>query len=167
MLKSENKKIIQRILLAVILGIGLFFTAAMNQRSNVQASKGSFLALINLIPADTRLLCKMTGTWVESNDEFKFEAIYLAKKDSDILAGRYTNPGFADADVNGDVKSGVAIITLTYNDQSHKGMTKKLVGKSSRDRLKNELIIEGNYKTFLGTNDIKMDGTFKIVAKCK
>ncbi|HRH43661.1 MAG TPA: hypothetical protein PKY82_18670 [Pyrinomonadaceae bacterium] len=167
MLKSENKKIIQRILLAVIFGIGLFFTAAMNQRSNVQASKGSSLALINLIPADTRLLCKMTGTWVESNDEFKFEAIYLAKKDSDILAGRYTNPGFADADINGDVKTGVWRINMTYTDSGHRGMIKKLVGNGRADRLKNEQIIEGNYKTFLGTNDIKMDGTFKIVAKCK
>lgn len=167
MLKSENKKIIQRILLAVIFGIGLFFTAAMNQRSNVQASRGSSLALINLIPADTRLLCKMTGTWVESNDEFKFEAIYLAKKDSDILAGRYTNPGFADADINGDVKTGVWRINMTYTDSGHRGMIKKLVGNGRADRLKNEQIIEGNYKTFLGTNDIKMDGTFKIVAKCK
>lgn len=117
--------------------------------------------------ADKRYICQMTGTWIESNESWKFEAAYIAKDGPDTFTGRYTNPGFAEADVIGNASSGVWTIVLTYTDAGHKGMLKKLSGRGSRDGATNLLKVEGSYKTYLGTNDIKKDGRFKLLGTCK
>jgi hypothetical protein len=46
-------------------------------------------------------------------------------------------------------------------------MLKKAVGTGHRDGGKNEITVEGTYKTFLGTNDIKADGQFRLHGKCR
>jgi hypothetical protein len=41
------------------------------------------------------------------------------------------------------------------------------VGKGVRDGGRNEITVEGTYKTFLGTSDIKADGLFRLHGKCR
>lgn len=117
--------------------------------------------------ADKRFTCQMTGTWVESNDDFKFIAAYIAKDGPDTFTGRYSNPGTAEADIIGNASNGFWTIILTYTDAGHRGMIKKLIGRGAKDPKTHLLKVEGNYKTYLGTNDIKKDGQFRLLGACK
>jgi len=110
--------------------------------------------------------CDMKGTW-DGKDDFIFLAEYLAKDGPDYFAGKYVNPGQAEADIIGRANNGVWEIVFTYTDAGHKGMAKKATGKGYRDGAKNELSVEGNYKTFIGANDIRKDGFFKLHGKCR
>lgn len=119
---------------------------------------------------EQQYFCDMQGTWTSAagnKDDFIFLAEYLAKDGPDYFAGKYTNPGQAEADIIGRATNGVWEILFTYTDAGHKGMIKKAVGKGFRDGGKNEITVEGNYKTFLGANDIKADGLFKLHGKCR
>lgn len=117
--------------------------------------------------ADKRFMCRMKGTWVGTTDDFHFDAIYIAKDGPDTFTGRYTNPGTAVADIVGNAAKGVWTILLTYTDAGHKGMLKKLIGRGTKDPVTHLVNIEGDYKTFLGANDIKKDGKFKLLGTCK
>jgi hypothetical protein len=117
--------------------------------------------------ADKTVMCRMKGTWVESKDDWEFDAVYTIKNGPDIFRGVYENPGQAKADVLGTANAGTWTILLTYTDAKHANMSKKLIGQGQRDTVKNELVIKGAYKTFIGTNDIKADGTFLFHGKCK
>jgi hypothetical protein len=117
--------------------------------------------------ADKTVMCRMKGTWKEKNDSWEFDAVYTIKNGPDTFRGVYENPGEAKADVLGTANNGIWTILLTYTDAKHANMSKKLIGKGTRDTVKNELIIDGAYKTFIGANDIKADGTFTFHGKCK
>jgi hypothetical protein len=119
---------------------------------------------------DTTYFCDMKGTWANSagaKDDFVFLAEYLAKDGPDYFAGKYENPGQATADIVGRSTNNVWEILFTYTDAGHKGMLKKATGQGFRDGGRNEVTVEGTYKTFLGTNDIKADGIFKLQGKCR
>lgn len=131
------------------------------------ATLGILAATSSTVRADKRFICQMTGTWAETNDDWKFEAAYISKDGPDTFTGRYTNPGTAEANVVGNAASGVWSIVLTYTDAGHKGMVKKLIGKGAKDPKTNLLKVEGDYKTFVGTNDIKKDGRFKLIGVCR
>lgn len=133
----------------------------------VLATFGILAATTNTARADKRFICQMTGTWVESRDDFKFEAAYFSKDGPDSFKGQYINPGFAEADVVGNAASGTWTILLTYTDAGHKGMMKKLIGRGAKDPKTHLLTVEGDYKTYLGANDIKKDGRFKLVGICR
>ena len=131
------------------------------------ATLGIFTTASGTARADKRFICQMTGTWVESRDDWKFEAAYTSKDGPDTFTGRYTNPGTADADVVGNAASGLWTILLTYTDAGHKGMVKKLIGKGAKDPKTNLVKVEGNYKTYIGANDLKKDGRFRLLGVCK
>ncbi|MFT3767578.1 MAG: hypothetical protein QM820_19155 [Minicystis sp.] len=131
------------------------------------AAVGAIAATAGNADADQKLRCRMKGTWVESNDDFEFDADYLAKEGPDYFAGKYVNPGQAEADIIGNAVNGTWTIILTYTDAGHKNMLKKLVGTGSKDRRTHELVVTGDYKTYLGASDIKKDGRFKLHGKCK
>jgi hypothetical protein len=63
--------------------------------------------------ADKRFICQMVGTWVETNDDFKFDAAYIAKDGPDTFTGKYTNPGSSAADIIGNATSGTWTIVMT------------------------------------------------------
>lgn len=128
---------------------------------------GIFSAAPRDAQADKKFTCQMTGTWVESHDDFKFSAEYIAKDGPDTFRGKYVNPGTAEADVTGNAVAGKWTIIVTYTDAGHKNMVKKLIGKGAKDSVSHLLKIEGTYKTYLGTNDIKKDGQFKLLGTCK
>ncbi len=115
--------------------------------------------------------CDMKGTWVPDSsknpDDFIFLAEYLAKDGPDYFAGKYENPGQASADIIGRANNGTWEIIFTYTDAGHKGMLKKATGTGMRDGGKNEITVTGRYSTFLGTNDIKAGGDFKLHGKCR
>lgn len=67
----------------------------------------------------------------------------------------------------GNASSGTWTIVLTYTDAGHKGMVKKLIGRGAKDPKTNRLLVEGSYKTYLGSNDIKKDGRFKLLGVCR
>jgi hypothetical protein len=146
------KSITKRIGIAALAAVGMIGAAA---------------AYSTPAEADQRFMCKMKGTWVESNDEFLFDAVYIAKDGPDTFTGKYVNPGAAEADIIGNAIAGTWTIVLAYTDAGHKNMFKKLIGKGSKDRVTHELLVEGDYKTYLGTGDIKKDGRFKLHGKCK
>lgn len=126
--------------------------------------------LVSDVLADQRLRCRMKGTWVKSggnNDDFEFDADYIAKDGPDTFTGRYENPGEAVADITGAATSGTWVIMLTYTDAKHKGMQKQLIGKGSKDSKTHLLQVTGTYKTLIGGNDIKADGAFKLLGNCK
>lgn len=131
------------------------------------AALGVCSATLGTAEADKRFTCQMVGTWVETNDDFKFQAAYIAKDGPDTFTGRYSNPGTAEADIIGNAANGIWTIILTYTDAGHKGMSKKLIGRGARDAATNLLKVEGDYKTYLSANDIKKDGRFKLQGKCK
>lgn len=133
----------------------------------VGAALGIAFAAISTAEADQKLLCRMKGTWIESNDDFEFDANYLAKDGPDYFAGKYVNPGASTADIIGKAQEGTWTIVFTYTDAGHKNMIKKLVGTGSKNKKTHELVVTGEYKTFLGTSDIKKDGRFKLHGKCK
>lgn len=133
----------------------------------VGAALGVSFATLGTAEADQKLRCQMKGTWVESNDDFNFEADYLAKDGPDYFAGKYTNPGQGEADVIGNAEQGTWTIIVTYTDAAHKNMIKKLIGTGAKDKKTHKLVVTGDYKTFLGMNDIKKDGHFKLQGKCK
>lgn len=115
--------------------------------------------------------CDMRGTWTSDStknpDDFLFLAEYLAKDGPDYFAGKYENPGQASADIIGRANNGTWEIIFTYTDSGHKGMLKKATGTGIRDGGRNEITVNGRYKTFLGANDIKADGDFKLHGKCR
>lgn len=122
--------------------------------------------------ADTRLRCRMTGTWIKdavngTGDDFSFDADYIAKDGPDTFTGKYVNGAEADADITGAATKGTWLITLTYRDAKHQGMIKQLTGKGSKDKATHLLNVTGKYKTLIGNNDIKADGFFKLVGQCK
>ena len=131
------------------------------------AGIGAVAATTGTAEADQKLRCRMKGTWVESSDDFEFDADYLAKDGPDYFAGKYVNPGQAEADIIGKAEKGTWTIILTYTDAGHKNMIKKLIGTGSKDRRTHELVVSGDYKTYLGANDIKKDGRFKLHGKCR
>jgi hypothetical protein len=115
--------------------------------------------------------CDMKGTWVPDSsgtpDDFIFLAEYLAKDGPDYFAGKYENPGQSTADIVGRANNGVWEILFTYTDAGHKNMLKKAVGKGVRDGGRNEITVEGTYKTLLVTNDIGNNGKFRLHGKCR
>lgn len=147
-----------------IKSIGIAALATVAAAGAVLATQGSADA------APTTYFCDMKGTWTSAagnKDDFIFLAEYLAKDGPDYFAGKYDNPGQATADIIGKANNGVWDIVFSYTDAGHKGMSKKAVGKGYRDGAKNEISVEGTYKTFLGANDIKADGLFKLHGKCR
>jgi hypothetical protein len=130
------------------------------------------LGLVAVLPgqatAAQNFICRMKGQWLDNpNDVFEFDAKYVYNNGEDDFSGRYDNPGQATADITGAARKGTWNILLTYSDSAHKGMLKKLVGKGTKDQTTHEIIVTGDYKTFLGANDIKHDGQFKLHGKCK
>jgi hypothetical protein len=120
---------------------------------------------------DQQFFCDMKGQWKSdatgNADDFIFLAEYLAKDGPDYFAGKYVNPGQAEADIVGRANNATWEILFSYTDAGHKGMMKKAIGTGRRDGAKNEITVEGTYKTFLGTNDIKSDGKFMLHGKCR
>ena len=126
--------------------------------------------LVTDVMADTRLRCRMKGTWIKvggTNDNFEFDADYISKDGPDTFTGRYENPGEAVADITGAATKGTWIVMLTYTDAKHKGMQKELVGKGSKDPRTHLLNVDGKYRTLIGGNDINADGLFKLEGRCK
>lgn len=145
--------------------IGIAALAAIAAIGTAVATQGTASAA-----KDTTYFCDMKGTWTNAagaKDDFIFLAEYLAKDGPDYFAGKYENPGQATADIIGRANNGMWEILFTYTDPGHKGMLKKAIGKGVRDGGKNEITVEGNYKTMLGANDIKADGLFRLHGKCR
>jgi hypothetical protein len=147
------KSITKRIGIAALAAVGMIGAAA---------------AYSTPAEADQRFLCRMKGTWDgNANDVFEFDAVYIAKDGPDTFTGKYINPGAAEADIIGNAVAGTWTIILSYTDAGHKNMLKKLIGQGSKDRVTHELKVEGLFKTYLGTSDIKKDGKFLLHGKCK
>lgn len=129
---------------------------------------GVLAAVPTSAEAGSKFICRMKGQWLDNpNDTFEFDAAYIYNNGEDDFNGKYDNPGQATADIAGAARKGVWNILLTYTDDKHKNMQKKLVGKGEKDRTTHEIIVTGDYKTFLGANDIKHDGQFKLHGKCR
>jgi hypothetical protein len=146
-------------------GIGIAALAAIAAAGAAVATQGTASA-----DKSTTYFCDMKGTWTTAagnKDDFIFLAEYLAKDGPDYFAGKYENPGQATADIIGRANNSIWEIIFTYTDAGHKNMVKKAIGKGFRDGGKNEITVEGNYKTFIGANDIKADGLFKLHGKCR
>ena len=147
----------------------------MNLRSTVlplgfaaAVALGVFAAVPTPAEAATNFVCRMKGQWLDNpNDVFEFDAAYVYNNGEDDFKGVYDNPGQARANIDGAARRGVWNILLTYTDEKHKGMSKKLVGKGERDRTTHEIVVTGDYKTVVGLNDVKHDGQFKLHGKCK
>lgn len=118
--------------------------------------------------AGRNFVCRMKGQWLDNpNDTFEFDAAYVYNNGEDDFKGVYDNPGQARAMIDGAARKGIWNILLTYTDDKHKNMFKKLVGKGAKDPVTHEIVVTGDYKTFLGANDIKKDGQFRLQGKCK
>jgi hypothetical protein len=118
--------------------------------------------------AGKNFVCRMKGQWLDNpNDTFEFDAAYVYNNGEDDFKGVYDNPGQAKANIDGAARKGIWNILLTYTDPKHQNMFKKLVGKGEKDRATHEIVVKGDYKTFIGTNDIKHDGQFLLHGKCK
>lgn len=145
--------------------IGIAALAAVAAIGTAVATQGTASAA-----KEQMYFCDMEGAWINASgahDNFIFLAEYLAKNGPDYFAGKYENPGQATADIIGRAKDGTWEIIFTYTDPGHKNMLKKAVGRGRRDGTRNEITVQGTYKTFLGMNDIKADGTFKLHGKCR
>lgn len=130
----------------------------------------SVSSLASDVRADKMLKCRMKGSWSKPGapiDDFEFDATYIAKDGPDTFTGRYVNPGESEADIQGAANRGVWQILLTYRDAKHKGMVKEMTGKGARVPATNLVSIEGKYRTLVAGNDIKADGTFKLIGTCK
>ena len=129
---------------------------------------GVLAAIPSTATASTNFVCRMQGQWLDNpNDVFEFDAAYVYNNGEDDFKGLYDNPGQAKAQIDGAARNGVWLIQLTYLDDKHKGMIKKLVGKGSKDKVTHEIVVSGDYKTFLGANDIKHAGQFRLEGRCK
>lgn len=130
---------------------------------------GVFAALPREATAQKRTFaCHMKGMWVDNpSDIFEFDAAYIYNHGEDDFNGVYTNPGAASAKIVGSARNGIWNILLTYTDAAHANMLKKLIGKGLQDPTTHDIIVTGDYHTFLGANDIKKDGQFKLDGKCK
>jgi hypothetical protein len=131
------------------------------------------LGVVAALPDDAfaekrNFMCRMKGVWADNpNDAFEFDAAYIWDGGEDLFTGVYDNPGQAKADIKGIAKRGIWDILLTYSDDKHKGMLKRLTGKGIKDPVTHLIKVEGDYKTFLGANDIKHDGKFTLLGTCK
>lgn len=116
--------------------------------------------------ADKKLTCEMTGTWIEQNDRFVFQAEYTAKNGPDTFVGTYFNASAkTTARVKGAADKGTWAIVLEYTDQGHRGQTRELLGKGQLIG-NSTLTVNGAYvyKEFgrqIGT------GNFSLIGKCK
>src|SRR5262245_58326023 len=129
---------------------------------------GVFAALPTTATAASNFVCRIKGQWLDNpNDVFEFDASYIYNNGEDDFKGVYDNPGQARATIDGVARKGIWNIVLTYTDDKHKNMFKKLIGKGEKDRINHEIVVTGDYKTFIGTSDIKHDGQFKLHGKCK
>jgi|HubBroStandDraft_4_1064222.scaffolds.fasta_scaffold252584_2 hypothetical protein len=129
---------------------------------------GVFAALPREATAQKRFACHMKGIWADNpSDVFEFDAAYVYNRGEDDFTGVYTNPGAASANIVGAARNGVWNIVLTYTDSAHANMIKKLIGKGTQDQATHDIIVKGDYHTFLGANDIKKDGQFTLDGKCK
>lgn len=147
-------------------GIGIAALATIAAIGAAVATQGTASAA-----KEQLFFCDMKGTWTSDSsknpDDFIFLAEYLAKDGPDYFAGKYENPGQASADIVGRANNGTWEILFSYTDSGHKGMIKKATGTGIRDGGRNEITVNGRYKTYLGTNDIKADGDFKLHGKCR
>jgi hypothetical protein len=129
---------------------------------------GVFAALPHEATAQSRFTCRMKGVWADNpSDVFEFDAAYIYNRGEDDFTGVYDNPGIAKANIIGAARNGTWNIVLTYVDDKHKGMLKKLIGKGTQDQATHDIIVKGDYHTYLGANDIKKDGQFTLDGKCK
>jgi hypothetical protein len=117
--------------------------------------------------ADKQLVCEMKGRWVEANDDFNFQARYVAKDGPDTFEGSYNNLSKGTvALVKGVATKGTWAILLTYTDPQHKGQIRELVGKGSLVPQTNLIEIKGNYTYKQDTREIG-NGTFVMLGTCK
>lgn len=129
---------------------------------------GVFASFTPSAMASKNFVCRMKGQWLDNpNDVFEFDAAYVWNNGEDDFKGVYDNPGQARANIDGAARKGIWNIVLSYTDDKHKNMFKRLVGKGAKDPVTHDIIVTGDYKTFLGTSDIKHDGQFRLQGKCK
>lgn len=156
---------------ALITLITITFATVANAQTEesmpMEVSYNSSSSLIKFFTGTESLKCRMKVIWVEPNEIWEFDSDYLAKDGTNYFIGKYVNPGKAEASIVGQAKDQVWDIVLTYTDNAYKNMIKKHIGKGFRNRVTNELTVEGYYKTFVGTTDTKADGKFKLEGKCK
>jgi hypothetical protein len=118
------------------------------------------------VRADKKLTCEMTGTWIEQNDRFVFQAAYIAKDGPDTFKGLYFNASAGTtANVTGAAEKGTWLIKLDYTDKMHRGQTRELVG-TGRLVGYDTLTVNGSYVYKELGRQIGV-GTFSLIGKCK
>lgn len=145
--------------------IGIAALATLAAAGAVVATQGAAFAAKH-----KTYFCDMKGTWINAagnKDDFLFLAEYVDKNGPDYFAGKYVNPGQAEADITGRATNGTWEIVFLYTDPSHKNMKKVAVGQKVGDGGKKEITVEGTYSTFLGNNDTGQDGLFRLHGKCR
>lgn len=117
--------------------------------------------------ADVKHRCDMTGTWLDSGENWVFSADYLLTENgTDSLWGRFANPrAGAAADISGAAHSGIWNIKFTYTDNAHPGWVRYLVGTGTFNRGSHNIVVNGRDTLRKGGAEAG-NGSFRMTGKC-